>query len=392
MLIAEGAARLSRLITIITLASYLSASDYGVAMLAIVCYELLRVVTGLGSGAAIIQCSEEQLSSTAGNVYFLNGSICLAIAVIQYLFAPLLANFYQKPLLEPLLQIMAVSYVIYPIVTVRACWVQRSNSMKYFALCSAMAVMTDNFSTALLVTLGFGIYAVAWATVLAALVWLALFLIAKVPPIKIRYCGKTILGLLVFSSKVLASDFLKNGRSHIDVLLAGKLLAPEIFGLYNFAKSAGVGLGQSLSNTYLSCIYPRKASGQRDQKLAPEFRQMFIIGLGISSIFIAQSLMGPIYIPLLFHNDWPNPPTLVTILCLSAIPCLLVDICGLKLRVQYQTNKDIIVQAAAVISLMVSLYVFSPATPLGFATCTVAVSFSWLLLLPTFLTSKAQNH
>jgi O-antigen/teichoic acid export membrane protein len=385
MLFAEGAARGSRLITIIALASYLSASDYGIAMLALVCYELLRVVTRLGAGAAIIQCTDEQLSSTAGNAHLLNWSIGLTIAVLQYFCAPVLADFYQKPLLEPLLQIMAFSYVIYPIVMVRACLVQRSNNMKYFALCSALAVMTDNLSTALLVYSGFGVYAVAWAKIIAALVWLGMFLAAKVPTIKPSYCGKTMVRLLVFSIKVLVSDFLKTGRSQIDVLLAGKLLSPELFGLYSFAKSAGVGLGQSLSNAYLCCIYPRMASLQRNQKLASEFRQMFLIALGISSIFIAQSLMAPIYIPLLFHNDWPNPSILVAVLCLSAIPCLLVDICALKLRVQYQANKEIALQATSMLSLVLILVIFSPTTPLSFAACTVAVSFSWLLLLPIIL-------
>lgn len=394
MLLAEGLARGSRLITIIALASYLSASDYGIAILALVCYELLRVGTRLGAGAAIIQCTDVQLSSTAGNAHLLNWSICLTIAVLQYFCAPVLADFYQKPLLEPLLQIMAFSYVIYPIVMVRACLVQRSNNMKYFALCSAFAVMTDNLSTALLVYSGFGVYAVAWAKIIAALVWLGMFLAVKVPTIKPSYCGKTMVRLLVFSSKVLASDFLKTGRSQIDVLLAGKLLSPELFGLYSFAKSAGVGLGQSLSNAYLSCIYPRMASLQRDQKLASEFRQMFLIALGISSIFIVQSLMAPIYIPLLFHNDWPNPSILVTVLCLSAIPCLLIDICALKLRVQYQANKEIALQAASVISLLLSLAIFSPTTPLSFAACTVAVSFSWLLFLPIIfnLNHKTKLH
>jgi PST family polysaccharide transporter len=391
MLLAEGAARASRLITIIALASYLSASDYGTAMLALVCYELLRVLTRLGAGAAIIQCTQEQLGSTTGNARLLNWSICLAIALFQYFFAPVLADFYQQPLLEPLLQIMAFSYVIYPIVMVRACLVQRSNNMKYFALCSALAVMTDNLSTALLVYLGFGVYAVAWAKIIAALVWLGMFLTAKVPSIKSSFCTKTILGLLVFSSKVLASDFLKTGRSQIDVLLAGKLLAPELFGLYSFAKSAGVGLGQSLSNAYLSCIYPRMASLHREQKLSSEFRPIFLLALAISSIFIIQSLMAPIYIPLLFNNDWPNPSILVTVLCLSAIPCLFVDISALKLRIQYQTNKEIALQAASVVSLLLSLIVFAPTTPLGFAICTVAVSFSWLLFLPVIFKINHQT-
>lgn len=391
MFIAEGLARASRLVTIIALASLLSSSDYGVAMLAIVCYELLRVITRLGSGAIIIQCTDTELASTASNAYLLNWIICLLLAVFQYFISPVIANFYQKPLLEPLLQLMAVSYLIYPIVTVRACLLQRNNKMKYFALFSALSVMTDNLSTALLVWLGFGVYAVAIAKIAAALVWLILFSFVKPPHFKPTYRIAEMRRLIIFSCKVLASDLLKTSRNQVDVLLAGKLLSPELFGLYSFSKSAGVGLGQALSNAYLSCIYPRMAALHREQCLASGLHQIFTIAFIISLIFVTQSILAPVYIPFLFHNDWQNPSTLVMILCLCAIPCLIIDICALILRIQHLVNQEISLQAVTVISLIVILLTYSPNTPLSFALCTVAVNFSWLLILPLYFISKKQH-
>lgn len=385
MLVSEGLARASRLITVIVLAACLSSTDYGIVMLAIVFHELLRVLTRTGSGAKIIQCSDGELSAYAGNAITLNWLISLSLGALQYTLAPAIASFYDSPSIEPLLQLMALTYVIYPLVTVRVYLLQRSNNMKYYGLCSALAVMTDNFSTALLAALDFGVYCVAIAKILAALVWVGAFFLPKISCVKASFSIAIMKQLLSFSCKVLSSELLKTLRTQLDVLLAAKLLAPEAFGLYSFAKSAGVGLGQSLSNAYLACIYPRLAQQHREQALHGRLPQVFMIALAISGIFVLQSLLAPVYIPLIFGSDRIEAASLVMLLCLTAIPALMVDISALILRVKNKMMQEVKLQALAVLSLFIVLMITTPNSPQMFALVLVFSSAGWILLLPFFL-------
>lgn len=384
LLLSEGTARVSRLVTIIALANYLNIVNYGTAMLAITCYELIRVSTRLGSGALIIQCEDSKLLSYCSNALTLNWLIYCFLATLQFCIAPYIATFYSQSELTVILRIMAISYLIYPIVTIKVYLIQRNNQMKFFSLCSAAAITADNLSTALLAVMGFGIYSVAIAKIIAAIVWVLFFITADTPKIKPAFSFSVIKTLLSFSTKVLSSELLKTSRTQLDVLLAGKLLSPDLFGLYSFAKSAGVGLGQSLSNAYLTCIYPRLSELQRQNTIASGLPIILGLSLIICIAFVAQSLLAPYYIPLLFSQNWINASQLVSLLCLSAIPSLFIDIFALILRVKKEINKEVYLQLTLISMLFFSLSIVKPTTAIALAETTVLVSFSWLLVIPLF--------
>ena len=87
MLMAEGCARASRLVAVIALAAALGTAEYGVAMLALVSHELVRLLSRLGAGTRVVQCSDAECESFAGNAYVLNWLVSLVIAALQFALA-----------------------------------------------------------------------------------------------------------------------------------------------------------------------------------------------------------------------------------------------------------------------------------------------------------------
>lgn len=379
MLVSEVMARASRLVTIITLAAVLDMAEYGIAMLALVCHELMRIFTRIGSGAKLIQCQQQDLERFAGNAYTLNWIICLSIAAAQYAVAPLIAQWYNAPELISLLRIMALSYLIYPLVAIRVFLLQRNNQMKYYSLCSGLSITVDNLGTALLVLLGFGIESVAYAKVLAALVWVMAFAFAETDRYAPRFSPAVMQVLMSFSVRVLGSEVLRSLRNQADLLIAGRILTPELLGIYSFAKSAGIGLAQSLGNAFLAGIYPRLSDYHRRGEIVSGSQLVLVIAACVGLVFIAQSIAAFIYVPLLFDAQWHAAAGLVAVLCLSAIPALLVDTSALIHRVQYQLNTECLMQFIAVAILVAGLLLLSPDSPKAFAMSTTALSMLWLL-------------
>lgn len=388
-LIAEGMARASRLITLIALSFYLNTADYGTAMLALACHEIMRVFTRIGCGAKIIQCPDQDLEGYARNAITLQWFMCISLALCQYFLAELIATFYQNDALTDLIQIMALAHLYYPIVTIKVFMLQRQNRMRYFSVASGSCVVIENLSTALLAMLGLGVYAVAVAKVFAAILWVVLFSLPKVKSIHAGFDRLIMTSLIKYSGKILSTEVTKTFRQQTDMLLAGKLMDGELFGLYSFARSAGLGLSQSLSAAFISGLYPYLCQQKRVGKNSQSLKNMNIACACVSVIFLMQAILAPVYIGLIFPDRWAEATLLVSILCSSAIPLLIVDTHCVYLRAQNKPNRELMITLIIGSFTFFGLYYWSPQTPMNFAFALCVVSYLFLPIL--FVISKLQT-
>ena len=378
MLASEGMSRATRLITIITLAAYLSSADYGTAMLALACHEILRVLMRAGAGPKVIQCAESELPLIASNAASLQWLICLGLGAIQCVVAHSIAVFYHNEQLTLLLQIMALSYVFYPLVSVRVFMLQRTHQIRYFSLRNGICVMFENLGCALMLYAGFGIAAVAYAKIISAAAWAVCFYAAPVKNFGFGLHAATLLSLSRYSGSILGTELMRTLRSQVDMIIAGRLLSPELLGIYSFAKSAGVGLSQSLSTAYLSVLYPHICKQQRNQNSSFKHAPIFVLSSAIALLFLLQALIAPFYIEWLFAAHWHHSAALVSVLCLSAIPALLIDTeCNL-LRAQTRINHEFFICTFCVAVSTAGLLLINPTTPMQFATAVALTSVLWL--------------
>ena len=387
-MVSEAAARASRLLAVIILAATLSTSEYGIAMLALAWHEIVRLLNRVGTGAKVVQCESNNYLKVAGNCYSLNWLIALLVAALQFSSAPFIAQYYSSPNLAPLLKVMALSYLLYPAVAIKVALLQRDNRFRHIGLVSAAAIAGDNLTTAFLALQGFGLYSVAYAKVVAALIWCIGFYPANTPKFIPRFQPNVIASLLQFSLPVLFSDSIRTLRQQIDILLAGHILSPEYFGIYSFAKSAGVGFAISVNNAFTSAIYPRLAEAQRTNTLALQLWYVTVAAGFLCLIFVTQSFAAEIYIPLLFDAPFSSAASIVSILCLSAIPMLAADIYSLSLRVQYRLGGEFMFQLVFLSIISITLISVELNTAIDFAKTTTSISVAAILLISFIFPAK----
>lgn len=372
LMVAESLSRVSRIATLFVLAACFSNEDYGIAMLALLIHELFRVFTRLGTGAKIIQCEQNQLITTLENAATLQWLVALSIATLQITFAELIAQFYDMPVLSELLSLMALAHLFYPIVSIRIFEQQRQNQFRFFGLASGTCIAFENLLVAGLVLVDAGIFAVALAKVAAAIMWVALFY--RLPSQLPRYSWNTgqQLALLKFSGATLSSELSRMLRFQSDSLIAARLLSPDQFGLYSFAKSAGLGIAQSVSQAYLSSLYPylceqtRQATKLAYQR-ARQTKTAVLITAGICTIFLVQSLSALLYVEWLFDERWKDATALTAILCLVAIPTLVVDHIGISYRARNEANVEMIMMLGSSLGLVAALLLIQPHTVMATA-------------------------
>ncbi|MEE2730643.1 MAG: oligosaccharide flippase family protein [Pseudomonadota bacterium] len=380
MMVAEILSRASRFLTLFVLAASFSSAQYGSIMLALMCHEILRVFTQLGAGAMVIQCRDDDLERISGNALTLQWSIALSVAALQIAIAPFLAAFYSNPDIESLLVTMALAHVIYPLVSIKVFRLQRANRMRYFGIASGSCIAFENILVAALVLLDASLAMIAYSKVAAAVFWVMLFL--RSMPIRVRPVLDvlTLRQLLGFSSKVFGSELVRALRWQADSLFAARLLSPELFGLYSFAKSASIGISQSFSAAYLAGSYPYLSQQHRAGQWPRALRLCVMVTTAILVLYLLQALLAPWYITLLFGDRWQAAIDVAQLMCLVAIPVLIADLLALTWRVQHRVGRELGYITLCSTVLLATLVLFTPDSPLAMACLVLSVSGGWVVM------------
>jgi len=377
LLSAEMISKTSRVVTIVVLATALTPISYGTAILALACHDMLAILLRSGTGSQIIRCDESDLPSYAKNGATIQWVICLILASLQFFIADSIATWYGNQDLSILLKVMAVTYLFYPLVCIKVFLLQRANHMRRFSFYNGICITVENLSTAAFALLGADFMAVAYSKVIFSILWFILFSMGSSKSYGLGFELHTLKKLLCTSGQLFSSEFLKSLRLHADTFIAGKIMPPEIFGLYSFAKNASFGLSQSVANVLNSALFPFMCKLQRNDTLTQQQKLIYIIAASVGMLFVAQALLAPFYVPLIFDDKWHSMIPVVTIMCLVALPSLIVDTyCNFE-RVKGHFNREIFARFICLSISIFLLYVYEPEQPMDFALVIFISSLLW---------------
>ena len=316
----EFVVRVSRIVTAIVLARYLTAAELGIAATAIACFELCRVLANNGIGQAVIRVSQERLAATCNTAYRLAWIVCGVSAAVQVSAGYVIARATGRDDLFGMIACLSGVYVFMPAGMVQYWLLQRSYRMSAIATVNTLQVGTDNLLTALLAVLGAGPWAIVIPKLLTAPIWLG----------TIRYfvswqrdadAGREpALGMLAFSAPILASEMLVALRFNLDKMLVGAILGVEALGIYYFAFNAGYGLSLVLTGALASASFPHLAENRiSPTELIARFDGALLrLAVPISALIVLQAAAVFVYVPILFGAQWGSATLIVAVLCLSA--------------------------------------------------------------------------
>ncbi|MDW7549540.1 oligosaccharide flippase family protein [Pseudoalteromonas peptidolytica] len=386
---AEIVAKGSRLFSIMAMAVYFTPTEYGAVMLALTIHEVLRLLLRSGAGVQIIRASDESLPLFLGNGLLIQWLLCTSLCLIQIAIGWSAQWAFPEHDIFALVALMALTYLAFPAVSTRVFLLQRSNRMGLFSLISSACIIVENVTIAVALYFDAHMMAVVIAKWCFALLWLACFSFVPCLSHELSYHKDTFRLLLKSSSQLAISEILRSLRINMDTFIAARLLTPELFGIYSFAKSAGIGLAMSISQAYTSALYPficRRAlqnnSDHNSQKL------IFITTFAVSSIFMIQALAVPVYVPILFSSQWQSSFDTTSLLCLVAVSSVWVDTYTTVLRSEAQYKRDCHFCVFALVVSLLSVAIVMPSSPVQLAVTLLGGSIVWLLFPLADITSR----
>lgn len=372
----------------IVMARLLSPSDYGITALPAVFIAVAGVFANAGFSTAMVRKPEltEYDLSTAFYYSTLVGIICY---LLLFFASPWIADFYNTPVLEPLMRVTALSFIYGPLGTPQNIILQRRLDFKTPAKISVVCRIISGVIGIVMAVYGYGVWALTIAHLFAGIVGLCInvYVVRWFP--KTGWSKESFKYLWGFGNKLMGSQLLDTLYNNITPLFIGKYYSPTDLGVYNRARGYAALPSQNIYGVISSVTYPVLSKMQDDEeRLANNYRRILRVTAFV--IFPIMMLLAALARPLILvmiTSKWEACIVLLQIICFSMmwypIHAINLNLLLVKGRSDYFLKLEIIKKIYGVVILLLTL-------PLGLVFFCIGGVFSSVisLIVNTYYTKK----
>lgn len=302
----------------IVMARLLSPSDYGITALPAVFMLVAGTIQDGGLGGALIRKPDLTEKDLSTSFYY---SICVGIFMYAVLFvaAPWIADFYNTPVLVPLIRVTALGFLWSPLNTPQGVLMKKKLDFKTPA---KISVATKAFSAVVGIALafcGYGLWALVISGVLSSLFSTILnwFAVRWIP--KTGWAKSSFKYLWGYGNKMMLSGMLDTLYNNIAPIFIGKYYSPSQLGVYNRAQGYAAMPSQNVTGVISNVSFPVLSQIQNDdERLANNYRRMLrVSAFVIFPIMLMLSALARPLVITMITAKWEGCIILLQIICFS---------------------------------------------------------------------------
>lgn len=353
---AEAITRIVRLVAIIVIARFTSPIILGTAALALSLFELIRVLANAGIGQRIIVASAQELDSVCNTALRLFWICCAAVALVQTGVAAILAIAFNQTDAATMLAVLSAVYLIMPPGLVQIFLLMREGNLGTTARIGASQTILDHILTMVLVVLWPTAWAIVLPKLLTAPVWTIMARSARHWRANPAAGFAPVSEFRGFAGGILASEIMTACRAQADKLIVGAIFGTKLLGIYYFAFNAGLGIAQSLVSAFGIVLFPHlsrikdAAARTYEASRAAGFGMLLFVPL-----ILAQAILAPLYVPVLFGQTWAASAEYVAILALGGLPLFAAATLGALYRAGRTTGREAKLGTVATVAALAGL-------------------------------------
>jgi len=283
----------------------LTPSDFGLIALVLVIIDFVAIFNGeLGFAEAIIQ-RKELHQQHLYSVFWLNIVIGCLLGLIIFASAPIIARFYQEPSLVPIARVLAFNFPIYALRTVPLSLLRRQMNFKQLGIIELLSVLAGGITALVLAYNGFGVWSLAWQTMVTMFVTvISLWIVVNWRP-KLQINKQSISELWNFSSNMIGFYAWEYWTQRGDNLLIGKLLGSISLGYYTRAYTNAL-IPYQISLVARRVMLPALSKVQDDKDAV---RSLYLNALSFIVMIAAPILFGLAaiadnFVLLIYTSKW----------------------------------------------------------------------------------------
>lgn len=281
-------AQLVQLVVSIVLARILAPTDYGTVALMNVFISILGIFVSCGLGNALIQKKDAD-DVDFSSVFYVQMMLCIIIYVGLFIFAPLIATFYNMPEMTAMIRVLGLTLIIAGVKNIQTSYVSRTMQFKRFFFATLGGTVGAAFIGIGMAVTGFGVWALIAQSLFNNTVdTIILWITVKWRPIK-AFSFERLKRLFSYSWKLLVSALLDTVYNNLRSLLIGKMYSSSDLAYYNRGKSWPELVVANVNSSIDSVLLPSMSAVQDSIE---SVRSMTRRAIKTSTYVMAPLMMG----------------------------------------------------------------------------------------------------
>lgn len=302
----------------IAMARMLSPEDYGITALPAVFMAVAGVFVGGGFSDALVRkqdMTEEDLSTA----FYYSLSVGAFFYVVLFFGSPWIADFYNVPILTPLMRVTALSFLYSPLGTPQYIILKRRLDFKTPAKISVVTKIVVGLTGLILAYTGYGV----WALVISGLVGgildkiIIISLVRWLP--KTGWSRESFRYLWGYGNKMMVSALLDQVYGNITPVIVGKFFSPADLGVYNRAHGYAAMPSKNIHAVVREVTFPVLSKLQDEpERLVANYRRMIkVSGFVVFPLMLLLSALSRPIIITMITVKWEACIILLQIICFS---------------------------------------------------------------------------
>ena len=372
----------------IVLARLLSPSDFGIIAMITIFFAVAPSFVDSGFSNALVRKTDRRDEDLSTCFYF-NIAVGFAAYIVLFLIAPLVANFYNQPILSPIIRITGLGVVLNSLCVVQQALFTIKIDFKFQAKVTLSATFLSGIVGIILAYQGYGVWALVWQGIVLSLVRMGLlWLMSKWRP-KTGFSKSSFDYLFGYGSKLLVSGLLDTIYNNIYPIVIGKFYTPAQLGNYSRALSFAQLPSSNITSILQRVTFPVLSTIQDDMsRLQTNYRRL----LKLSAFIVFPLMMGlaAVAFPLIrivLTPKWEGCSFYLQIICFAL---MWYPIHAINLNLLQVKGRSDLFLRLEVIKKIIGVCIMCITIPLGImAMCIGMVIFSVIaLFINTFYTGK----
>lgn len=312
--------QLVSLIVSIVLARLLLPDDYGAISMVMVFITFADVLITSGFPVALIQKKDAD-ETDYSSVLFANIVLSVILYIILFFSSPLVAEFYDMPILSGVLRVLGVRVIISAVNSVQSAFVSKNMLFKKYFWATFLGTTISGVIGIAMAYMDFGVWAlVAQQLISTSVGVIVLFVVLKWRP-KCLFSWNRLRGLFRFGWKILFEGISETFTVQVRNLIIGKVYTSGDLGYYTKAQQFPNLLVSNVVSSVSTVLFPAMSAEQDNHERVKELmrKSVKVTSFVMFPLSLGLALVAKPFVEVVLTDKWLDCVPYLQIFCFTQV-------------------------------------------------------------------------